>query len=208
MVKVIKTFRRTEFSTFCLSLKSPSSSLVRWKNRWFFFGAQRKERRARRECKSSCTLGEASARDRSTVLPEFRYPRRRCGMEQSRTILRALKIPQPIQQETLSFDLRDAPTGNDVNEFTSIFETATRKHSRNFLLSCVLLSGDNVQSQYGKTIYPHGESILFLAINKEDFYKILLSNPSPRLAFKRSYREWHRQIVDYVDFPYYHKFEK
>lgn len=93
MVRVIESFRRAEFTTFCLSLKSPSSPLVRWKNRWFFFGAQRKERRARRECKSSCTLGEASARDRSTVLPEFRYPRRRCGMEQSRTILRALKIP-------------------------------------------------------------------------------------------------------------------
>lgn len=93
MDRVIESFRRAEFTTFCLSLKSPSSSLVRWKNRWFFFGAQRKERRARRECKSSCTLGEASARDRSTVLPEFRYPRRRCRMEHSRTILRALKIP-------------------------------------------------------------------------------------------------------------------
>ena len=73
----------------------------------------RKRKRARGGCKSSCCLGEASAGDRSIVLPPP-SARRRVEQNTREPYYESLKHRWPIQRETLSFDLRDAPTGNDT----------------------------------------------------------------------------------------------
>ena len=87
--------------------------------------SRRKWKRVRGGCKSSCSLGEASAGDRSIVLPA---PLEDAG---NRTLAgpyyESLKHRWLIQRETLSFDLRDAPTGNDTKR---IYECTWNSNER------------------------------------------------------------------------------